>query len=72
MEDTACESCGQPCLVIKRGQKHLRLCSNEKCPTYHPDQIVALAKAALHLRAKTIGFGEFKRIVDTNTTDTTS
>ena len=33
---------------------------------YDPQQIQALAQAALSLRAKVIGFGEFKRIVDTN------
>jgi hypothetical protein len=54
--------------VINKGDKPIFLCSNQECSAYDPQQMLALARAALNLRVKAISFGEFKRIVDTNTT----
>ena len=65
-EDTRCACCGQPGLVVEQGDQQIVLCRNQQCPAYDPQQMQALAQAALRLRVKAIGFGEFKRIVDTN------
>ena len=68
MEDSVCDICGQPGTVINKGGKPIFLCSNQDCPANDPQQMLALVRAALNLRVKAISFGEFKRIVDTNTT----
>jgi hypothetical protein len=67
MADPACQTCGEPCLVIDKDGKQILLCSNQACSACDPQQMLTLVKAALNLRVKAIGFAEFKRIVDTNT-----
>jgi hypothetical protein len=61
-----CSFCGQPGTVSVIGDKRVVVCTNKRCPA-HNRNLLNLAQAALNLRAKKIGFGEFKRIVDTNT-----
>ena len=65
-KNARCACCGQPALTVGRGDKQIVLCGNHQCRAYDPQQMQALAQAALSLRTKAIGFGEFKRIVDTN------
>jgi hypothetical protein len=68
MEDTTilCQLCGKEGTVIVRDNQRLVLCSNPSCSAFDPQQLTMLAAAALNLRVKTIGFGEFKRIVDSS------
>ena len=65
-KNARCACCGQPALTAGRGDNQIVLCCNPQCMAYDPQQMQALAQAALRLRVKAIGFGEFKRIVDTN------
>jgi hypothetical protein len=66
-KSVACDVCGESGIVVVKGDQQIFLCVNQQCAAYDPEQICALAEAALNLRVKAIGFGEFKRIVDTHT-----
>lgn len=68
MEDTTilCQLCGKEGTVIVRNNQRIVLCSNPSCPAFDPQRLSTLAAAAFNLRARTIGFGEFKRIVDSS------
>jgi hypothetical protein len=68
MEDTTvlCQLCGKEGTLIVKDSQRIVLCSNPDCSAFDPQQLSTLAAAAFNLRARTIGFGEFNRIVDSS------